>query len=225
MGAEAAARDAGADAGPAHTMVPPSAQAAIAAAAGKQGQAALPAAGQPAGGPALAGIGMGGVPMGSMVNSRLPGTSTTIPVTSKAGMPGPMAIGGGPAYGDDPDSDDEPNAKKPRTDDGSLVAEGQWVLKHPQAIQILVQVSLGADAAAANIPSVIPLEVSVKTRVLDVKQMLASKVSGAGVNANSMKLKAQGPGYILKNNTTLAFYNIAPGNVIELSRKQRGGAK
>merc|ERR1719444_167871 len=140
---------------------------AIAGAAGKP-TAALPAAGQAAGLPALAGLGMGGVPMGSMVNSRLPGTSTTVPVTSKAGMPGPMAIGGGPAYGDDPDSDDEPEAKKPRTDDGTLVAEGQWVLKHPQAIQILVQVNLGADAAAANIPSVIPLEISVKTRVLDV---------------------------------------------------------
>merc|ERR1719392_412 len=44
-GAEAAARDAGADAGPAHTMVPPT-QAALAAgaAAGKPGQASLPAA-------------------------------------------------------------------------------------------------------------------------------------------------------------------------------------
>ena len=31
------------------------------------------------------------------------------------------------ALGDDDDEDDEPNAKKPRLDDGSLVAEETWV--------------------------------------------------------------------------------------------------
>jgi len=37
-----------------------------------------------------------------------------------------------------------------------------------------------------------------------------------------MKLKSQA-GYILKNAHSLAFYNIAPGSVVELSKKQRGG--
>merc|ERR1712204_90408 len=128
-----------------------------------------------------------------------------------------------PDYAPDDDDDDEPDAKKPRTDDGSLVPEGQWIGKHPMPIQILVQVNLGADAAAASIPAVIPLEVSVRTRVLDMKQTLAQRVAAAGVNVNTMKLKAQGPGYILKNNSTLAFYNVAPGNVIELTKKTRGG--
>jgi len=31
------------------------------------------------------------------------------------------------------------------------------------------------------------------------------------------------PGYILKNAHSLAFYNIGPGCIIELSRKTRGG--
>merc|ERR550525_850021 len=126
---------------------------------------------------------------------------------------------------DDEEDDDEPAAKKPRLDDGSLFPEEKWIQKHPMPIQILVQVNLGADNMAANVPSVIPLEVPVRIKVIEMKQMLASKVAASGVNMTTMKLKAQGPGYILKNVNTLAFYNIAPGNVIELTRKQRGGVR
>jgi len=92
-------------------------------------------------------------------------------------------------------------------------------------IQIIVSVNLGADAQAAGIPTMIPMEVPVGQRVLDFKQRLAPKVQAAGITVNAMKLKAQPTGYILKNGNTLAFYNIAPGNVLELSRKQRGGAR
>jgi len=60
---------------------------------------------------------------------------------------------------------------------------------------------------------------------MDMKQMLVPKVAAAGVSLATMKLKAMGPGYVLKNASTLAFYNIGPGNVVELSKKQRGGAK
>merc|ERR1740138_1129543 len=133
-----------------------------------------------------------------------------------------MIQGGSLALDDDDDEDDEPAAKKPRLDDGSLLPENKWVEKHPTPIQILVQVNLGADGLAANLPSVIPLEVSVRTKVSDMKQMLSAKVGAAGVGVGSMKLKAQGPGYILKNTNTLAFYNVAPGNVIVLEKKQRG---
>merc|ERR1712066_394510 len=116
-GAEAAARDAGADAGPAHTMVPPTAQALSDAKTAGKLQAALPS-GPAAATPALAGVGMAGLPVGSMVNSRLPGTSVTPQPTvqSKAAMTAPpsgMALTAG-----DEESDDEPDAKKPRLDDG-----------------------------------------------------------------------------------------------------------
>merc|ERR1712050_351946 len=95
--------------------------------------------------------------------------------------------------------------------------------KFPAPISILVQVNLGADAVAANVPAVIPMETSVRTKVLEMKQMLGPKVAAAGVSFANMKLTAQGTGYILKNDNTLAFYNIAPGSVIELTKKQRGG--
>jgi len=125
----------------------------------------------------------------------------------------------------DEDSEDEPDAKKPRLDDGSLVSEAEWLQKHPMPIQILVQVNLGADAVAANVPAVIPLELAVRSKVLELKHMLAPKVSAAGVNAGTMTLKAQSQGYILKNPHSLAYYNLAPGNVLELSKKQRGGGR
>merc|ERR1711933_493619 len=133
----------------------------------------------------------------------------------QATLPGTQAAGA-----DEDDSDDVPGAKKPRLDDGSLIAENKWIEKHPMPIQILVQVNLGADAMAANIPTVMPLELSVRSRVLEMKHMLAPKVAAAGVNAGTMALKAQGPGYILKNAHTLAFCNVGPGNVLELTKKQ-----
>jgi len=86
-----------------------------------------------------------------------------------------------------------------------------------------VQVNLGADGVAGGVPSAIPLELSVKTTIQDMKDMLVPKVQGAAVAASSMKLKVQSSGFILKNHQTLAYYNIAPGAVIELAKKQRGG--
>jgi len=225
-GAEAAARDAGADAGPAHTMVPPTAQL---TGGSKSSGNALPSSG---GAPALSNTpgalqlqqAAGPITGVSTINARLPGTSVNPPL-----MPPGMGAGAarppGMVIQDEDDEDDEPNAKKPRLDDGSLVPEMKWMDKHPAPIQILVQVNLGADGAAANIPPIIPLEISVRSRVLEMKQLLAPKVAAAGVSLASMKLKAQGPGYVLKNASTLAFYNVAPGNVVELTRKQRGGAK
>lgn len=224
-GAEAAARDAGADAGPAHTMVPPTAQLTGPSASGTKHTPAL--AGGSSNQPALPGIGGGGaagpITGVSTINARLPGTSVNPPSMQQQAVRPPGMVTGMTMALDDDDDDDEPSAKKPRLDDGSLQAEHLWVQKHPMPIQILVQVNLGADAAAANIPSVIPLEVSVKSRVLEMKQMLSPKVQNAGVNFANMKLKAQGAGYLLKNSNTLAFYNVAPGSVIELTRKQRGG--
>mmetsp|Transcript_49999 Transcript_49999/g.99325 ORF Transcript_49999/g.99325 Transcript_49999/m.99325 type:complete len:706 (+) Transcript_49999:75-2192(+) len=225
-GAEAAARDAGADAGPAHTMVPPTAQgsggksnAPQLPAPSSSSQPALPgAAGQQAIGP-ITGV--------STINARLPSASLNPPIMAPPlGLPGTRPPGTAPpAQDDDDDDDDEPSAKKPRLDDGSLQPESKWMEKYPLNIQIIVSVNLGADAQAAGIPTMFPMDVPVGQRVLDFKQKLAPKVAAAGVTANSMKLKAQTTGYILKNGNTLAFYNIAPGNVLELSRKQRGGAR
>jgi len=209
-GAEASAREAGADAGPAHTMVPQLAALAGAGAAAK-GQAALPGLSQPA---LAASASSGPVAGMSTVNARLPSASL-VPPQQKMKQQQQAALG----MGDD-ESDDEPDAKKPRTDDGSLEPETDWIQKHPQPIQVIVQVDLGADGAAASVPASIPLEISVRSCVLDMKQMLISKVMNAGVNIGNMKLKS---GFMLKNLQTLAFYNIAPGSTIELSKKTRGG--
>lgn len=214
-GAEAAARDAGADAGPAHTMVPPTAS----LVAGESKQASLPSSSASA--PSMVNqASLGPITGVSTINSRLPSASL-VGHGGQSALPGMSAL---PSVDDDSE-DEEPGAKKPRLDDGSLIAENKWIEKHPMPIQILVQVNLGADAAMANIPPVIPLELSVRSRVLEMKHMLAPKVAAAGVNAGTMKIKAQGPGYIMKNSNTLAFYNVAPGNVLELSKKSRGGKR
>jgi len=204
-GAEAAARDAGADAGPAHTMVPPTA--AITSGAGTPGAKAVPAlaAGAQMGLPApLAAGALQGV---STINSRLPSAAASAPPAL--------------SYGGEEDEDDDPTAKK--VNPAMMIPENQWAVKYPSPIQVLVQVNLGADAVAAGVPSAIPLEINVKTTAQDMKTMLTAKVSAAGANPTNMKLKVQSTGYMLKNNMTLAFYNISPGSVIELTKKQRGG--
>merc|ERR1712141_675048 len=106
------------------------------------------------------------------------------------------------------DDDDEPDAKRPRLDDGSMVPESQWIQKHPSPIAVLVQVNLGADGLAAQIPQVIPLEVSVRMKVHELKQLLLPRVQNAGVTLSSLRLKVPGPGYVLKNDSTLALYNV-----------------
>lgn len=219
-GAEASAREAGADAGPAHTMVANPTGGALEGEK-RGGQAALPSPAAAGAGGKLAALGAGPITGMSTVNARLPSASVAPPPPAGK-APGQPALPGALPPIDD-DSDDEPAAKKPRLDDGSLQPEAAWASKHPMPIQILVQVNLGADGAAAGVPTVIPLEVSVRTQVQAMKQMLLMKVAAAGVNPGNMKLKAQGAGYILKNAHNLAFYNIAPGNVIELTKKIRGG--
>jgi splicing factor 3A subunit 1 len=204
-GAEAAARDAGADAGPAHTMVPPT-QAALTS--GPKPTAAALTAGGGGSAPGLpAPLTAGPITGVSTINSRLPGAQNMPSIAAAATV-------------DDEDEDDA-TANKPNP--ALLVPEGQWISKHPQPIQLLVQVNLGADATAASVPSAIPMELLVRTKVSDMKQQLVSKVSAAGVNIGTMKLKVQSTGYILKNERSLAFYNLAPGSVVELTKKQRGG--
>ncbi|CAE7179523.1 SF3A1 [Symbiodinium microadriaticum] len=215
-GAEAAARDAGADAGPAHTMVPPTAiesgtgTATKALPSGKPGAAgssALPAPSMPA----LAGQ-QGPIAGVSTINARLPQASLVNQQQMPGGAPPgirPPGMAGGPMALADDDEDDEPTAKKPRLDDGSLQAEESWVAKHPVPIAVIVQVNLGADALAAGIQPAIPIEVSVRNKVQELKGMLVPKVAAAGLSAADMKLKVQNTGYILKNANSLAFYNIA----------------
>mmetsp|Transcript_38876 Transcript_38876/g.91526 ORF Transcript_38876/g.91526 Transcript_38876/m.91526 type:complete len:705 (-) Transcript_38876:79-2193(-) len=228
-GAEAAARDAGADAGPAHTMVPQQQQAAISATASRA-TPALPTAGGPAaGGAAQAALpGTGPITGISTVNARLTPSVAATPQQQPMQLPGMPSIappGGAPAppVDDDEDEDNDPTARKP--DPGTLLPAAQWAEKHPRPIKIAIQVQLGQEALAANLPPVMQLDLSVRTTVLAVKQMLAPKVAAAFVTFSTMKLKQEGTNYILKNAQTLAYYNIGPGAVIVLTKKQRGGAR
>merc|ERR1719329_1202335 len=171
----------------------------------------------------------------STINSRLPSAAILPPQMAPPmqgygsglqppGMPGlPQMTPPGMGAADDDDDDDDPQAKRPRLDDGSLVPEQKWIERYPSPINIMIQVNLGTDVAAANLPSAIPLEMPVRTMVIAMKQLLVSKVQSAGMSIASIKLKITQTGYILKNTKTLAFYNVAPGTVIELTRKQRGG--
>merc|ERR1719240_2207287 len=109
-------------------MVPPTAAAALpsSAPAGAKPAAALTSGGG-AGLPAP--LAAGPITGVSTINSRLPGAQSLPPITAGT---------------DDDEDEDDPTAKKPNP--ALLTPEGAWSQKYPQPIQLLVQVSLGADA-------------------------------------------------------------------------------
>ena len=133
----------------------------------------------------------------STINARLPQASLANQGASASSAKPPGMLPGAPMALADDESDDEPAAKKPRLDDGSLVAEENWVNKYPTAIAIVVQMALGADALAAGINPAMPLEVTARMKVQELKAMLQPKVAAAGVNVANMKLKASGRAFTL----------------------------
>mmetsp|Transcript_1763 Transcript_1763/g.3934 ORF Transcript_1763/g.3934 Transcript_1763/m.3934 type:complete len:697 (+) Transcript_1763:132-2222(+) len=223
-GAEASAREAGADAGPAHTMVPQNTAGALTAgSAGKEGGAAAigNAAAAAVGG--LAALGAGPVAGVSTINSRLPQAALAAPTPNvvPGNQPGVRPSLAAPTADDDDDDDDEPAAKRQRLNDSSLQPEQQWIAANPGSVNVLMQVQLGPEGLAAGVPAIIPLDVSVSMKVQDVKAMLLPRVAGAGVTLPSMKLKFRN--FFLENAASLAAYNIGTGAVIELTKKVRGG--
>merc|ERR1719265_343847 len=228
--AEGAARDAGADAGPAHTMVPPAA--AIQQATQKLGgNAALPPAPNKPGSsnPALAagahGFSNALVP-GHMGMSALGGQAGAIMAGVNARLPNtrpvnPVEDG---ARGPDEDEGMEPPAKRQRLTQLKIVPEADFVAKHPNNIQLQVNVSLGPEALNASVPQQLSLEIPVTQTIQQVKETLIGRLQGVDLAVGKMRLRAINLGMVLKNGQTLAFYNVGPGSTLELSSKQRGGA-
>lgn len=135
-------------------------------------------------------------------------------------MPPGMYMGGmmPPGMHPPPPPDDEPNSKRQKTDELNLIPEEKFLADYPMDVNFIIQVpTSGENLQGQQLQFVMP-PTSTITQVKDkIKESL-------GLAINKQKLK--GPhSSILKDNLTLAYYNVTPGTTLILGTKERGGKK
>ncbi|XP_061704373.1 splicing factor 3A subunit 1 [Cydia pomonella] len=120
-----------------------------------------------------------------------------------------------------PVEEEEPAAKRPRTED-TLEPESAWLARHGGG-NVGVSVILPAlpERAEWRLDGrALPLSVALGASVADLKTMLQRST-----NMPIAKQKLQYEGLFFKDSNTLAYYNVPPGAVIQLQVKERGGRK
>ncbi|XP_014223741.1 splicing factor 3A subunit 1 [Trichogramma pretiosum] len=131
-------------------------------------------------------------------------------------MPPQMTLGKHPS-----DSlDDEPMAKKLRTED-SLIPEQQFLMRNNGPVQLNILTPLMTDKSDWNLGGqtlVIALPVTETVATLKLRISELTKMPTG-------KQKLQYEGMFFKDSNTLAYYNLMSGNVINLLPKERGGRK
>merc|ERR1719213_855842 len=205
MNAEAGAREAGADAGPAHKFSAGAEKSALA------DQNLLP------------------LPLREMAQeddefAALPDQPGMMALPSGQEALQPSALVRGvdmtPFAGqedDDDDDDGEPDAKKPRLD---LVPEEDFAARSPPSVKLIVQV-LGAELT--GVAQTLTLDAPIRGRVGELKGLLQQ--AGCSIPVARLKLYHQEKRLLLKDSTSLAFYNLVGGTVLEAKQQERGGRK
>lgn len=115
---------------------------------------------------------------------------------------------------------EEPEAKRARTD-GGLIPEADFVAAHPGEVAVSVQCP-SVDATASLNGQV--LAVSVTSLMLTVGALKELVAGDVGVGANKLRLSSEAEG-LLREELTLAHYNVGPEVTLQLSLKERGGRK
>ncbi|KAM7500415.1 hypothetical protein LguiA_024829 [Lonicera macranthoides] len=136
-----------------------------------------------------------------------------VPPPPLPGMPPPPPPEEAP-----PPLPEEPEPKRQRHDDSLLIPEDQFLAQHPGPVRISV-----------SVPNVD--EGNLKGQVLDFTLQSLSETVGslkekiAGeIQLPSNKQKLSGKAGFLKDNLSLAYYNVA-GETLSLSLRERGGRK
>ncbi|KAL6849928.1 hypothetical protein ACP4OV_020555 [Aristida adscensionis] len=143
------------------------------------------------------------------------------PMVSPIGIPPPPAppLPPQPPAEGQPPPPDEPEPKRARTDDASLIPAEQFLAQHPGPARISVSVP---NLDEGNLRGQV-LEIAVQSlsdTVGSLKEQIAGELQ---LPANKQKLSVRTS--FLKDNLTLAYYNVGPGVVINLTLRERGGRK
>ncbi|XP_008785884.2 probable splicing factor 3A subunit 1 [Phoenix dactylifera] len=143
-----------------------------------------------------------------------PNMPTVLPPPLPQGLPPPPPPEEAP-----PPLPDEPEPKRPRTDDVSLIPEDHFLTQHPGLARISVSVP---NVDEGNLKGQL-LEITVQSlseTVGSLKEKIAGEIQ---LPANKQKLSSRAG--FLKDNLTLAYYNIGPGETLSLALRERGGRK
>ncbi|XP_057445628.1 probable splicing factor 3A subunit 1 [Lotus japonicus] len=114
---------------------------------------------------------------------------------------------------------EEPEPKRQKLDDSSLIPEDQFLAQHPGPVRISIYVP---NVDEGNLKGQV-LEITVQSlseTVASLKEKIAGDIQ---LPANKQKLSGK-PGF-LKDNLSLAHYNVSGGETLTLSLRERGGRK
>ncbi|KAF5178337.1 Splicing factor 3a subunit [Thalictrum thalictroides] len=114
---------------------------------------------------------------------------------------------------------DEPEPKRQRVDDSLLIPEDQFLAQHPGPVRITISVP---NVDEGNLKGQL-LEITIQSlseTISSVKEKIAGEVQ---LPANKQKLS--GRAGFLKDNMSLAYYNIGAGETLTLALRERGGRK
>ncbi|GKB69896.1 probable splicing factor 3A subunit 1 [Tanacetum coccineum] len=156
-------------------------------------------------------------PMGQPMSVNL----SAPPPPGSLGHPPPLPMPRGPPLPDaaPPLLPEEPAPKKQRLADSLLVPEDQFLAQHLGAVRVTV--SLQVDDEKLKVKS--PLEITVQSlskTVGSLKEKIEREIQRP---ANKQKLS--GKAGFLKDNLSLAYYNVGAGESLTLSLRERGGRK
>ncbi|XP_077211833.1 putative splicing factor 3A subunit 1 [Tasmannia lanceolata] len=114
---------------------------------------------------------------------------------------------------------EEPEPKRQRVDDTSLIPEDQFLAQHPGSVRISVSVP---NVDEGNMRGQL-LEITIQS-LSETIGSLKEKIAGE-VQLPANKQKLSGRAGFLKDNLSLAYYNIGPGETLTLALRERGGRK
>ncbi|KAF6160806.1 hypothetical protein GIB67_036007 [Kingdonia uniflora] len=114
---------------------------------------------------------------------------------------------------------EEPEPKRQRVDDSLLVPEDRFLAQHPGPVRITVSVP---NVDEGNLKGQV-LEITVQS-LSETIGSLKEKIAGE-VQLPANKQKLSGRAGFLKDNLSLAYYNIAAGETLTLALRERGGRK
>ncbi|XP_076959177.1 putative splicing factor 3A subunit 1 [Bidens hawaiensis] len=143
----------------------------------------------------------------------MPGMPMVPPPPMPHGMPPP------PPEEAPPPLPEEPEPKKQRLDDSLLVPEDQFLAQHPGPARISVSVP---NTDEGNLKGQI-LEITIESLSESVSS-LKEKIAGE-IQLPANKQKLSGKAGFFKDNLSLAYYNVAGGEMLSLSLRERGGRK
>lgn len=143
-----------------------------------------------------------------------PNMSMMPPPPLPQGMPPPPPPEEAP-----PPLPEEPEPKRQKLDDSLLIPEDQFLAQHPGPVRIAVS---APNVDEGNLKGQL-LEITVQSlseTVGSLKEKIAGEIQ---LPANKQKLSGK-PGF-LKDNMSLAYYNVGAGETLTLSLRERGGRK